>query len=229
MTWARGSTTLPAAHTPATVVRPVASTVTQPSVSSVAPRPTRRDVVRDEAGWHEQRVAGDDASVAHLHAAQPVAVVDDELVDGAFDDADGPGEQLGPFGGGEDVGRGEVDEVVGPLANDLGVADRARAATEDAELPVGDLVAVAVGAVQDVAGPPVAEAGDVGQLVAQAGCDEQPPCRDPAPVGEEDPEPVRAVGHQVGDDAVDDVAAVAATSSRPAASSSAGGMPSRDR
>ena len=94
-------------------------------------------------------------------------------VDGAFDDADGAGEQLGPFGGGEDVGWGEVDEVVGPLANDLGVADRARAATDDAELPVGDLVAVAVGAVQDVAGPPVAEPGDVGQLVVQAGRDDQ--------------------------------------------------------
>src|SRR6185437_13952152 len=98
---------------------------------------------------------------------------DDEVFDGAFDDADGAGEQLGPFGGGEEVGRGEVEEVVGPLANDLGVTDRARTATEDTELPVGDLVAVALGAVQDVAGPPVAEPGDVGQLVRQAGGDHQ--------------------------------------------------------
>ena len=63
---------------------------------------------------------------------------------------------------------------------------------------------------QDIAGPPVAEAGDVGQLVAQAGRDQQSPRRDPPPVGEKGPEPAGAVGHQVGDDAVDDVAAVAA-------------------
>ena len=210
MTWARGSTTLPAAQTPGTLVRPVASDGDPAVGVDVSAEADEEGVVRDEAGRHEQRVAGDDAAVVHLHAAQVVAVVDDELVDGAFDDADGAGEQLGPFGGGEDVGRGEVDEVVGPLANDLGVADRARAATEDAELAVADLVAVAVGAVQDVAGPPVAEPGDVGQLVAQAGRDQQPPCRDPPPVGEEGPEPACAVGHQVGDGAVDDVAAVAA-------------------
>ncbi len=89
-------------------------------------------------------------------------------VDGAFDDADGAGEQLGPLGGGEDVGWGEVDEVVGPLANDLGVPDGARSAAEHAERAVADLVAVAVGAVQDIAGPPVAKPGDVRQLVAQA-------------------------------------------------------------
>jgi hypothetical protein len=61
-------------------------------------------------------------------------VVDDQLFDGAFDDADGAGEQLGPLGGGEDVGWGEADEVVGPLAHDLGVPDGARGATEHAEL-----------------------------------------------------------------------------------------------
>jgi hypothetical protein len=105
----------------------------------------------------------------------------------------GAGEQLCPFGGG-DVGWREVDEVVGPLANDLGVADRVRAATDDAELPVDDLMAVAVGAVQDVAGPPFAEAGDVGQLFDQAGRDDQSSCRDAAPVLEESPEPAGAVG-----------------------------------
>ena len=155
MTWARGSTTLPAAQTPGTLVRPVASTVTQPSASTRQPRPTRRRAVRDEAGRHEQRVAGDDAAVVHLYAAQVVLVVDDQLVDGALDDADGAGEQLGPLGVGEDVGWGEVDEVVGPLAHDLGVPDGARCAADDAEPAVADLVAVAVGAVQDVAGPPV--------------------------------------------------------------------------
>ena len=55
-----------------------------------------------------------------------------------------------------------------------------------AEPAVADLVAVAVGAVQDIAGPPVAQAGDVRQLVAQAGGDQQPPSRDPLPAGEQD-------------------------------------------
>src|SRR4051794_3283392 len=42
MTWARGSTRLPAALTPGTLVRPVSSAVTQPSQSTSQPRPTRR-------------------------------------------------------------------------------------------------------------------------------------------------------------------------------------------
>ena len=208
MTWARGSTTFPAAQTPGTLVRPVVSVVTQPSPSTSQPRPTRRGLFGTKTGRHEQRVAGHDTAVVHLHAAQAVVLVDDQLFDGAFDDADGAGEQLGPLGGGEGVGWREVDEVVRPLAHDLGVPDGTRRAPDDAEPAVADLVAVAVGAVQDVAGPPVAEPGDVRQLVAQPGRDQQPPRRDPLTVGEEDPEPAAAVGHEVGDGAGDDLAAV---------------------
>ena len=49
-------------------------------------------------------------------------------------------------------------------------------AGEDAEGLVADLVAVAVRAVQQVASPPLADAGDVGDLVAQAGGDQDAPC-----------------------------------------------------
>jgi hypothetical protein len=42
MTWARGSTTFPAAQTPGTLVRPALSTVTQPSASMSQPRPASR-------------------------------------------------------------------------------------------------------------------------------------------------------------------------------------------
>ncbi len=97
--------------------------------------------------------------------------------------ADRPGDQPGALVGGEQVGWGEVDEVVGPLAHDLGVADRAGRTSENAEPAVADLVAVAVGAVQDVAGPSVTEPGNVGQLVAQAGGDQEPTCRELSPVG----------------------------------------------
>ena len=97
------------------------------------------------------------------------------------------GVQLGPLGGGERVGWGEVDDVRSPLANDLRVSDRARSTAEDAEPTVADLVAVAVRAVQHVAGPPVAEPRDVGQLVPQAGRDEQPSRRDRLPARRAEP------------------------------------------
>ena len=78
-------------------------------------------------------------------------------------------------------------------------------ATEDAERLVADLPAVAVRAVQHVAGPPLAQARNVGQLVAQAGGDQQPPRRDRVAVGEQDLEPVVAArGRRSADGAGDD-------------------------
>src|SRR5690242_1049745 len=97
---------------------------------------------------------------------------------------------------------------MGPLADDLGVPDRARGAPQDAELPISDLVAVAVRAVQNVAGPPFAQTGQVRQLIAKPGGDQQPPCRDSPSTLEEDPEPGHAVGHQVGRGAVEEVTSV---------------------
>ena len=143
-------------------------------------------MVRNETGRYEQGLAGDEAAVAHPHAAQTVGVVDDQLLDGAFDDADVAGDQLRPLSGGEKAGRSEVDEVVGPLANDLGVPDGARRAADHPERAVADLVAMAVRAVQDIAGPPVAQPGDVRQFVAQASRDQQSPGRDPLTASEED-------------------------------------------
>ena len=199
MTWARGSATFPAAQTPATLVRPVPSVVIQPVVVGLAPQVDEELAVRDEAGRDEERVAGHHAAVGHLDAAESVVLVDDELLDGAFDDADGAGHESGAFGRGEQSGWGEVDEVVGPLTDDLGVADGARSAADDAELAVADLVAVAVGAVQDVAGPPVAQAGNGGQLVAKAGGDQKTPRLDAPPVGQHHPEAVAPVADQVAD------------------------------
>jgi hypothetical protein len=63
--------------------------------------------------------------------------------------------------------------------------------------------------VQHVACPPLGQAGDGRQLVAQPGGDQQTPGRDLLPAVEKDPEPGPAVGHQIGDDAGDDLAAVA--------------------
>ena len=78
MTWARGSTTLPAAHTPGSLVRPVASTMTKPASFDVAAERGEQAVgVRDVAGPDEHRGAGDDAAVGELDAGQLI-VLDDE-------------------------------------------------------------------------------------------------------------------------------------------------------
>jgi hypothetical protein len=61
----------------------------------------------------------------------------------------------------------EVDDIVGPLPDDLRVANRLRKPPQHAECLVLHLVTVAVGAVQDVARPSLPQAGDVGELVAQ--------------------------------------------------------------
>ena len=66
-------------------------------VVDVAAEPEEEGVVRYEAGRHEQRVAGHDTAVGHLYAAEPV-VVDDELLDGALDDADGARDELRALG-----------------------------------------------------------------------------------------------------------------------------------
>ena len=184
MTWARGSTTFPRPRPRGRWCGRSASVVTHPSVvRPPQPRPVSRSSFGTKRGRHEQRVPGHDAAVVQLHAAEPV-VVDDELLDGALHDADRAGQQLGPLGGGEEVGRGEVDEVVGPLSHDLGVTDGARCAADDSEPAVPHLVAVAVGTVEDVAGPAVAQPGDVRELVAQPGRDQDPSCRDLLPVGQ---------------------------------------------
>ena len=55
---------------------------------------------------------------------------------------------------------------------------------EHAEPAVRHLVAVAVRVVQHVASPPLSQTRDVGELVAQAGRDQQAPRRYPAAVGQ---------------------------------------------
>ena len=64
ITCARGSARLPATHTPATLVRPGGVGGDPALVVDVAAEPDDELVVRNEAGRHEQRVAGHDAAVA---------------------------------------------------------------------------------------------------------------------------------------------------------------------
>ena len=83
--------------------------------------------------------------------------------------------QRRPLVGGERIGVGEEDDVVRPLPDQEGVLHCSRIRAEDAERLVANLPAVAVRAVQEIAPPPLADAGDVGQLVAEAGGDQDPP------------------------------------------------------
>jgi hypothetical protein len=107
---------------------------------------------------------------------------------------DGCQGELNAFGVGQSSGRGVVAEVVGPLPHDLGVLHTTRRAAEYAEASIGDLMAVAVRTVQDVACPPIFQSGKVGKLVAQPGGREQTAGRDPLSVVEQDPEAVSSFG-----------------------------------
>ena len=87
MTWARAFATLPATHTPATLVRPSPPAIGQPSSSRSQPRADEQVAVGDEARRDEQRVAGDGAAAVELDAAEAV-VLDEDPLRGALGDAD---------------------------------------------------------------------------------------------------------------------------------------------
>jgi len=139
-----------------------------------------------------------------LDAGQLV-VFDDEPFDRTVDDPDAAGCEFGGLTRRWFLGVGEVDDVVGPLAHDLRVLDRARAGADDAEGLVADFVAVAIGAVEQVTAPPLRHAGDVGDAVDDAGGDEDPPSCQRPPVPEMDGE----AGVDPDDHVIDEVDAVA--------------------
>ncbi len=91
-----------------------------------------------------------------------------------------------------------VRKVVGPHSGiRLAWMGRQRAEGQDAEPPARDLVAVAVGAVQDPLAPALAQAGEVRQLVHDPGRQDQPRRRVRRAVRQRDREP--GVGRGGGD------------------------------
>ena len=114
--------------------------------------------VRRDVGPNEHCGAGHDLAVGEFDAGEPI-VFDDEPGDFAVNDADAAGVGLDGFGGGRFLGVGEVEDVVGPLADELRVQDRAGVGADDPEGFVADLPAVAVGAVEEVASPALADTG----------------------------------------------------------------------
>ena len=163
--------------------------------------------------------------------AGQAVVVDDEAVDVAFDDADGAGDQLGRGQRALRVpGRGEEDEVVRPLADDLGVPDGVRAVPP--RTPSGGRGPPSRGSTGSAGRPwPTARAGrERRQLVAQPGGDQHSAGLDALAVGEQSRKPCGAAADERPDGAGERWCRRSrSTSSRPAARRSAGGMPSRER
>jgi hypothetical protein len=102
----------------------------------------------------------------------------------------------------------DVHEVIRPLADDLGISDGRGRAAQNAELPISHLEAVTVGAVQNVAGPSLTKAGDVGDLIPQASRNEEP-SRVNRTVAQHDPEAGSTVAHDLASAASDDLHAIA--------------------
>ena len=109
------------------------------------------------------------------------------------------------------AGVGQQRDVVAELTEQQRLVRGQRRGRQHTDRRAARLVAVAVRAVQDVAAPALGEAGDVRQLVDQAGRDEHTSRVDVAPVGEVRPEPRRSGSSRAapgGDLAVLDATAV---------------------
>ena len=209
MTWARGFAALPATQTPGTLVRPVASVTIHPLSSIAQPRSLQGVVVGHHPWPHKDSSPTDDAPVGELDTGESV-VFDEQPGNRAVDDPDGTGDQRLAVCLGQVSLVGEEHDIGGPLPDEVCVSDRLRGAADDAQRPVTDLVAMAVGAVEKVATPALVHARDVGEHVAKPGGHQQPARADHVAIGQLDVEAggILAGGVEVGDPSGDDVGRV---------------------
>jgi hypothetical protein len=140
-----------------------------------------------DAGTYEHRRPRENASVDQFDAGQAL-VVDDQPGHRAGHDSDAAGIQLGPLGVGQLVDVGEERHVDGPLADQQGVLHRARDGAEHPERLVSYLPTVAVRAVEQISAPPLAHAGQIRDVISDAGGDEQAPSTDARPAEQVGPE-----------------------------------------
>lgn len=141
--------------------------------------------VRHEVRGDEDCVAANQADAGDHDSAQPV-VLDVQPCDLPVHDADSTGDELLAFVGRQRVAVREVHDVLGPLAHKLHLMEGGGRAAKHPHLSAPDLPAVAVRAVQHVSTEACVHARDVGQLVAQARGDEQPPGRHAGTAGQHD-------------------------------------------
>ena len=143
------------------------------SSSSHSSESDRVILVAVERGPDEDGSAGKGAPIGELNGVEAV-VHDREARDKAVDDTDSSCVQRRPLIGGERIGVGEEDDVRRPLTDQEGVLHCSRIRAEDSERLIANLPAVAVRAMQKIAPPPLADARDVRQRVAEAGGDQYP-------------------------------------------------------
>ena len=194
MTWARGLTALPAAQTPGTLVRPVGSATTQPFSCVAQPRAGEQVAVRRRSRADEDRVAADDPAVLELDAA---AAGRPRRPGGAT------GPSTMPMARAASCSRSSAVRLPVWVKNTTSSDHwriRSACCTASGVPPstprrlVADLVAVAVGAVQQVAAPALAHAGEVGELVAEPGGDQHPPGDNGCTVGQRELEAALVAG-----------------------------------
>ena len=130
--------------------------------------------VRHVAGPDEHGVSPNHLATAQLDTGQPV-FLDLEPCHLAADDPNPASVQLDAFGRGQVIGVDEEDDVVRPLADEECVLDRAWQGAENADRLVSDLPPVAVRAVQQIPAPPLADPGDLRQLVVDTGRNQDTP------------------------------------------------------
>jgi len=175
ITWARGSATLPAAQTPDALVVPRPIDLGEAGLVELASQAGQQAIgMRHVPGSNEHRGSSDDLTVRHLDAGDPI-VLDGQPRHRVVDDPDTAGLQAVALRRGEIVGVREEDHVVGPLPNQVGVIHRAGQRAQHPERLVAHLPPVAVGAMQQIAPPPLSNSGDVRQLVADARGHQHPP------------------------------------------------------
>ena len=174
MTWARGLTALPAAQTPGDAGA-AGGVGDDPAVvvGGAAEAGRAGASCGTKRGRTKTRARGHDPAVVELDAGEPV-VLDDEPGDRAVDDADRPGGRAARARSAVERRRRAAKSTTSSdhWRTSWACATRLGRAAEHAERLVADLVAVAVRAVQQVAAPALAHAGDVGELVAQPGGDQ---------------------------------------------------------
>ena len=130
------------------------------------------------------RTARDDRVVREPYAGEPV-VLYDHAGHHTVDDPDSPrGQQPASSAVGLGCTVPEEHDVRAQLGEEQRLVDRHRPAGEHGDRPVAHLPAVAVGAVHDVASPPLRQPRYVGQLVHQPGGHQQPACPHRPAVGE---------------------------------------------
>ena len=116
---------MPAPQTPGVLVRPVPSTTGKPRSSTSQPRLASR---LSACGVMMGRTNTADGEMTCPSVSSTPVRWSASTTSRAFavDHADSSGVELGGLGRGRLLGVGEVDDVVGPLADELGVEDRAR-------------------------------------------------------------------------------------------------------